>query len=289
MGSPNKPQSVELIQESDLESLMDTCFNNVFASNATDPVMVSTFDGIQRICVDLFHKDYAVTIIDNEGGSLSATYPNKIIFLARPTDCGQNHERRAKELRQHMEKARVARAWTRFVVPVILYDGKHICRSGTLSGGIEIFSRTVTEFVYGTSASLCTQIRDSMRKLAFPSDSGENTLTSSQEASQESSVPTEKFESSDATATSGHQEDGGQSPASTPLAPEKDASLHGELRKDDIELLKSLSIHNICDLMVEGKKEKCYMKVSSSEKVDKFNRYRDFTILKLPYPVEVPT
>ncbi|KAH7979534.1 hypothetical protein HPB49_009786 [Dermacentor silvarum] len=38
MGSPNKPQSVELVQECDLESLMDTCFN-VFASNTTDPVM----------------------------------------------------------------------------------------------------------------------------------------------------------------------------------------------------------------------------------------------------------
>lgn len=41
MGSTNTPQSAELVQESDLESLMDTCFNNVFASNTTDPVMVS--------------------------------------------------------------------------------------------------------------------------------------------------------------------------------------------------------------------------------------------------------
>ncbi|KAH6944848.1 hypothetical protein HPB50_005579 [Hyalomma asiaticum] len=66
--------------------------------------------------------------------------------------------------------------------------------------------------------------------------------------------------------------------------PEDDASLHGELRKEDIELLKLLSVRRICDLMVEGKKEKFYLKVTSSEKVDRFQRYRDFTIFKLPYP-----
>ncbi|KAH7979532.1 hypothetical protein HPB49_009784 [Dermacentor silvarum] len=133
MGSPNKPQSVELVQECDLKSLMDTCFN-VFASNTTDPVM-------------------------------SLQTSSKVRMLPP--------------------------------FPVT-------------------------------------------RKMIQP-------------------------------------------PGTTPLAPEKDASLHGELRKVDIELLKSRFIHNICDFMVEGKKEKCYMKESSSEKVDKFNRYRDFTILKLPY------
>ncbi|XP_070384823.1 phosphatidylinositol-3,5-bisphosphate 3-phosphatase MTMR14-like isoform X2 [Dermacentor albipictus] len=262
MGSPSKSKPMTLVTESDLDSLMETCFNNVFSSNTTNPVMV----------------------IDNEGGSLSATYPSKIVSLARLADSGSSPDRHAKQLRQHMEKARVARARTRFVVPVIMYDGKHICRSATLSGGIEIFGRTLTEFVCGTSARLCTQIWDSMRKIAFSSDSGESTATSSQEPSQECSVSTDKSESSDATANSGHQEDASQPSVITPLPSEEDASLHGELRKVDIELLKALSVHNICDLMVEGKKEKCYVKVTSSEKADKYNRYRDFTILKLPYP-----
>ncbi|XP_054919846.1 phosphatidylinositol-3,5-bisphosphate 3-phosphatase MTMR14-like isoform X2 [Dermacentor andersoni] len=284
MGSPSKSKSMTLVTESDLRSLMETCSKNVFSSNTTDPAMVSTFDEIQRICVELFDKDYTVKIIDNKSGSLSATYPSKIVFLAPPADDGQSTDRRAKELRQHMEKARVARARTRFVVPVILYDGKHICRSATLSGGMEIFGRTVTEFVYGASASLGTQLLDSVRKIAFPSDSGGSTATSSQEASQESSVSPDKSESSDATASSGHQQDESQPSVITQQSSEEDASLHGELRKVDIELLKALSVHNICDLMVEGKKEKCYVKVTSSEKVDKYNRYRDFTIFKLPYP-----
>ncbi|KAL1466800.1 hypothetical protein MTO96_006041 [Rhipicephalus appendiculatus] len=72
--------------------------------------------------------------------------------------------------------------------------------------------------------------------------------------------------------------------ADTSPLPEDDNSLHGELRKEDIELLRLLSVRRICDLMVEGKKEKYRLKMTSSEKVDSFKRYRDFTIFKLPYP-----
>ncbi|XP_077494872.1 phosphatidylinositol-3,5-bisphosphate 3-phosphatase MTMR14-like [Amblyomma americanum] len=46
-----------------------------------------------------------------------------------------------------MAKARVARARMRFAVPVILYDGKNICRSATLSGGLEIYGRTIIKFL----------------------------------------------------------------------------------------------------------------------------------------------
>ncbi|KAH8032826.1 hypothetical protein HPB51_002980 [Rhipicephalus microplus] len=63
-----------------------------------------------------------------------------------------------------------------------------------------------------------------------------------------------------------------------------DASLHDELRKEDIELLRLLSVDQICDFMVEGKKKKCGIKITSSEKVDRSKRYQDFTIFKLPYP-----
>ncbi|XP_075545375.1 phosphatidylinositol-3,5-bisphosphate 3-phosphatase MTMR14-like [Dermacentor variabilis] len=91
MGSPSKSKSMTLLTESDLRSLMETCSKNVFSSNTTDAVMVSMFDEIQRICVELFDKDYTVKIIDNKGGSLSATYPSKIVFLAPPADDGPTH------------------------------------------------------------------------------------------------------------------------------------------------------------------------------------------------------
>ncbi|GFQ96081.1 myotubularin-related protein 14, partial [Trichonephila clavata] len=60
--------------------------------------------------------------------------------------------------------------------------------------------------------------------------------------------------------------------------------LFNELRSQDIKLLKELSVSYICDLMVENKKVKYGLKVSSSEKIDKENRYCDFKIVQLPYP-----
>ncbi|XP_049272524.1 myotubularin-related protein 14-like [Rhipicephalus sanguineus] len=279
MGSPCKQAPVELVKESDLDSLMGIFFKQSFCHNASDAEMVAAFEGIQQKCMNLFSKDYTVKIIDNKGGSLSSSYPEKIMCLALPADDGDDQEARAEELRQRMKKARAARAWTRFVVPIILYDGKHICRSATLSGGVEIYTRMAAEKVYDASANLCTYI------YSMVSDSAENTPTSSLEASQESTVCTDKHEDSAAAALSSLQGEVEDEPSvAVPMAPEDDASVHGELRNEDIQLLKFLSINQICDLMVEKKKQKLCINLTSSEKVDKFNRYRDFTIFQLPFP-----
>ncbi|XP_077517064.1 uncharacterized protein LOC144127929 [Amblyomma americanum] len=61
------------------------------------------------------------------------------------TQCSQAAH--TEKLRGQMAKARVARARMRFAVPVILYDGKNICRSATLSGGLEIYGRTIIKFL----------------------------------------------------------------------------------------------------------------------------------------------
>ncbi|XP_037519064.2 myotubularin-related protein 14-like [Rhipicephalus sanguineus] len=160
-----------------------------------------------------------------------------------------------------MKKSRVARARTRFVVPVILYDGKHICRSATLSGGIEIYTRTLVDYLCGPSRCRFSQFCVSLG-LVEPGSYGSPSTSRLREEYEELS-------------------DGADN--TSPL-PEFDASLHGELRKEDIELLRLLSVRQICDLMVEGKKEKYCLKMTSSEKVDRFKRYHDFTIFKLPYP-----
>lgn len=55
-------------------------------------------------------------------------------------------------------------------------------------------------------------------------------------------------------------------------------------RGNDIKLLQKLQVDTIFDLMVEKKKIKYTFSVSSSEKVDQKNRYRDFKIVSLPYP-----
>ncbi|XP_054713416.1 myotubularin-related protein 14-like isoform X2 [Uloborus diversus] len=61
-------------------------------------------------------------------------------------------------------------------------------------------------------------------------------------------------------------------------------ALSTDRRSQDIKLLKELSVSYICDLMVENKKVKFGLRVTSSEKVDKENRYCDFKIMQLPYP-----
>ncbi|KAM5280981.1 phosphatidylinositol-3,5-bisphosphate 3-phosphatase MTMR14 isoform 5-T5 [Ctenodactylus gundi] len=63
-----------------------------------------------------------------------------------------------------------------------------------------------------------------------------------------------------------------------------DTHLFDKVRGCDIKLLRYLSVKYICDLMVENKKVKFGVNVTSSEKVDKAQRYADFTLLSIPYP-----
>lgn len=63
-----------------------------------------------------------------------------------------------------------------------------------------------------------------------------------------------------------------------------DWQLFDRVRSQDIRLLRACNIGVIVDLMVEKKKVKFGMYVTSSEKVDKENRYSDFSIVSLPYP-----
>ncbi|KAB7501421.1 Myotubularin-related protein 14 [Armadillidium nasatum] len=55
-------------------------------------------------------------------------------------------------------------------------------------------------------------------------------------------------------------------------------------RRFDIELLKKLGVTTVMDLMVEYKKLKWGVIVSSSEKIDKEKRYEDFNLISVPYP-----
>ncbi|XP_052059450.1 myotubularin-related protein 14-like isoform X13 [Mytilus californianus] len=73
-------------------------------------------------------------------------------------------------------------------------------------------------------------------------------------------------------------------PMSSPEEEEPELQMFDRLRGQDKKLLKNLSVKYICDLMVEKKKVKFGMNVTSSEKVDKENRYADFHILTTPYP-----
>ncbi|KAJ3277453.1 hypothetical protein HK104_003288 [Borealophlyctis nickersoniae] len=66
----------------------------------------------------------------------------------------------------------------------------------------------------------------------------------------------------------------------------EDVTIMEKNRKADIEIMKELRIKHIMDLMVEGRKVKYGLTVTSSEKVDSQNRYTKagFGIFSVPYP-----
>lgn len=63
----------------------------------------------------------------------------------------------ASKLKELIGKARFARSRTRFPIPVILYKGKYVCRSSTLSSGPEMYTRTSFNYFFnGTTKSAAT-------------------------------------------------------------------------------------------------------------------------------------
>lgn len=266
----------EILQQ-DIQQLLEHFSKNLYRAKECE-----AGDEIVQRCSVLMRMDYSVVDIPNPNGELSAHYPVKLLipeqevkrqysFGTNVTDTygkynpgdgktnarnGESSEARrsppsrdqvivdgkldAQRLRYLILRARLARCRARFPLPVILYNGKYVCRSATLSGGPEIYGRSGLEyFAYAAEATL-----------PEPGDEA-------YEAQEESSS---------------------DEPES------KDWPLFGRLRRKDIRLLKALNVGTIIDFMVENKKVKFWLNVTSSEKVDKENRYSFFKILALPYP-----
>lgn len=249
------------ILQQDIQQLLE-----YFARNLYKAQKCEIGDEIVHRCGVLMRKDYSVVELSNANGDLSAHYPIKLLipeqdlkknypFGERSTgdvsgDGPQSVQRRdqvimdgkldAGRLRYLITRARLARCRARFPLPVILYGGKYVCRSATLSGGPEIYGRSGLEyFAYAAEAT--------------PPEPGDEAYDVQEDSSSDESES-------------------------------KDWPLFGRLRRKDIRLLKALNVGTIIDFMVENKKVKFWMKVTSSEKVDKENRYSFFKILALPYP-----
>ncbi|XP_039437415.1 myotubularin-related protein 14 [Culex pipiens pallens] len=251
----------EILQQ-DIQQLLEYFARNLYSAKKCD-----VGDEIVHRCGVLMRQDYTVCELANANGDLSAHYPIKLLIPEDElkkrypygsssggddvpdgvTPSGPCREQiavdgkiDANRLRYLIMKARLARCRARFPLPVILYDGKYICRSATLSGGPEIYGRSGYEyFAYAAEA--------------MPPEPGDEAYDVQEDSSSDESDS-------------------------------KDWPLFGRLRRKDIRLLKALNVGTIIDFMVENKKVKFWMKVTSSEKVDKENRYSFFKILALPYP-----
>ncbi|KAE8612436.1 hypothetical protein XENTR_v10012854 [Xenopus tropicalis] len=193
---------------------------------------------IEKRCLELFSKDYCFSIIQNASGELCSHYPRQIVFLEYESTVEDKNmfesTVQVSKLQDLVNRSKMARCRGRFVCPVILYKGKHICRSATLAGWGELYGRTGYNYIFS---------------------GGSDDAWADTEVAEE-----------DAAARNG------------------DSQLFDKVRGHDIKLLRYLSVRYICDLMVENKKVKFGLNVTSSEKVDKAQRYSDFTLLSVPYP-----
>lgn len=185
---------------------------------------------IMERCILLYSLDYQCTLVPNLSGELCSHYPMKLIIPEYEKDPNSSSHVQSRHcqilLYQMIKNARCARCRTRFVIPAILFKGKYICRSATLSGGAEMFGRSTTDYLLSN---------ENPPFLQGAYDNGK-------------------------------------------------VDMYDKFRGHDIQLLKYFDVKYICDLMVEKKKTKFGMPVTSSEKVDKESRYSDFAILGMPYP-----
>ena len=119
-------------------------------------------------CILLADMDYQHSVINNNEGDLSAHYPSHLIIFEyekrmNPNNCDTSpplphtaetiYESMCDPIRlkELIKNARFARCRSRFPLPVILYKGKYICRSSTLSGGPEIYGRSGLDYLFAGS------------------------------------------------------------------------------------------------------------------------------------------
>lgn len=231
---------MDTIGSDDVRKLLELFASSAFKPRESD----KSGEFVQKKCVSLFQKDYVIALIANDDGALSTSYPSQLIVpisvrksepsvLASGENLGPKHHvdgaasdkdgKDAKaldagKLRELMCRARVARCRARFPVPVILLDGKYVCRSATLSGGPEIYGRSGLDLLFST-------------------DNDDKDI----------------YDDVDASVVTGN---GQTLSALSSLSIGDSSHVFSKVRSQDITLLKYLRVQYICDLMVEKKKVK---------------------------------
>uniref|UniRef100_T1H446 Uncharacterized protein n=1 Tax=Megaselia scalaris TaxID=36166 RepID=T1H446_MEGSC len=136
-------------------------------------------DPTLKKCEYLFQLDYTLLELDNLNGSLSTRYPSRIFIPELEHKNGVNNHTTpttlynsihsfvtfantvyghqniiyedsndGSKIRDLITFAKYARCRQRFVVPVMIYKGKYICRSATISVMPETYGRKVYDFAY---------------------------------------------------------------------------------------------------------------------------------------------
>ncbi|CAI8010569.1 Myotubularin-related protein 14 [Geodia barretti] len=242
---------------------------------------------IHKRCIHLIARDYDVEVIDNKSGQLCGHYPSELIVIerhktfARTTSSatrGRGHPvNDTAKLKELISTARYARCRLRFVMPVILFENKNVCRSATLSTMAEMYGRAGMDWF--TVQCIRIQVETQHHHHRYHQVVVEEVVRTG--AGQVSFslllllITIDLWQWPWA---------GGQGGSTNTRFSCILRELMTRVRGQDVQLLKATGVDLICDLMVEKKKSKYGLLVASSEKVDKWARYCDFQIASMPYP-----
>nr|XP_023013104.1 uncharacterized protein LOC111503116 [Leptinotarsa decemlineata]XP_023013105.1 uncharacterized protein LOC111503116 [Leptinotarsa decemlineata] len=133
-----------------------------------------------------------------------------------------------QKVRELFNNAKFSRCRTRFPIPVIMYKGKYICRSSTLSRGFEMYGRNGLQYF-------------DIYKLRFRDD------TTKDEAEKSSGKLIESAQELD---------DIAETPAKNENVTTVPSHFFEKIRNSDIKLLKYFKVETIIDIMVENQKVK---------------------------------
>ncbi|XP_049826575.1 myotubularin-related protein 14 isoform X2 [Aethina tumida] len=247
------------ISEQDIKDLLVYFEKNEYEA-ASESVESSQ---IMKCALELLKRDYKFMVLNNKNGNICPTYPSHLPIITEDKnvdDYNDTYSFTAEELYTMFLKSKDARCRNRTVMPVIFYKNRYVCRSATISCGCEMFLKRGFSFFYRLFGY---EAEDAVcRGACCDSD-----LTESERLKIEPPVVNNDVV-----------------PDNEDEQVESFFNSHNTLRGADIRVLKRFKVKGIVDLMVEKKKCKYGLKISSSEKVDRENRYLQFKIIGLPYP-----
>ncbi|CAH1121001.1 unnamed protein product [Ceutorhynchus assimilis] len=227
----------------------------------------NTYSAVSPICeprqymndvIKLLEKDYILAKIDNGNGHLCPQYPSTIPVMESVrsvTTIYENEEEvetatlDIKKVEDLIGAANLGRSRQRFPAPVILFNGKFICRSSTLACAPEICYRSGLINVPGY------ELLKSVKEFWWPCE-GLGPLPEVHEEEPEGPAP---YDNDVRTRT-----------------------ICENVRNLDVQLMKIFNVGTVVDIMVEKRKVKHTVYVCTSEKVEP--RYSSFKLIGLPYP-----
>lgn len=259
-----------IITRGDIQQLLLYFSKNTYRAKENDSVCQE----VMNKCIDLVSLDYSHVVVNNTNGELSANYPSQLIIMEYEHGNRVTGDRGAPGLQQMTVNS-----------PLSVGSNSSVCNSMSLDARS---SGTIYENVYDANKlrDLFGKARSARCRARFPIPviffRGKHvcrsaTLSGGPEIYGRSSYDY-FFSGEEASATVEDLSEDEEPPTT------RDWQLFDRVRSQDIRLLQTLNVGTIVDLMVEKKKVKFGMNVTSSEKVDKENRYSDFKIISLPYP-----